>query len=391
MWMGISTTLITLMLYAKEKNPQFAVSKTLLAAVLLVSIMITGHLGGSLTHGSDYITKPLKNIFSIDTEAVATIKPIANVQDAMVYTDVIKPIFETKCYSCHGTNKQKGGLRMDDSLKLMKGGKDGVVIAPGNADASKLIKRLLLPTDNDDHMPPKEKPQPSESQLALLHWWITNGAAFNTQVKDLPQDEKIKPMLFALQTVNTETKQLSYIPAKPVEPANAHIVQQLNQKNILVLPVALNSNYLEVNFINDTLVNEPDLQLVAQLNKQLISLKLSGSNANDDLLSTVAKCSNLIRLYLDGTNITDKGLAKIVSLSNLQYLNLTHTNVTAHGLLQLKPLQDLQAVYLYQTKITQADWASLQQTFPKTVLDSGGYIVPTLTTDTTEVKVKKEY
>jgi hypothetical protein len=33
----------------------------------------------------------------------------------------------------------------------------------------------------------------------------------------------------------------------------------------------------------------------------------------------------------------------------------------------------------------------LQQAFPKTKIDSGGYIVPTLVTDTTEVKAKKEY
>ena len=68
---------------------------------------------------------------------------------------------------------------MDDSLKLMKGGKDGNVIEAGDADASEMIKRLMLPVDNDDHMPPKEKSQPTEQQIALLHWWISNGAAFD--------------------------------------------------------------------------------------------------------------------------------------------------------------------------------------------------------------------
>jgi uncharacterized membrane protein/mono/diheme cytochrome c family protein len=212
MWMGISTTFVALVLYAKEKNDQFKVNKTMLSVGLFALIMITGHLGGSLTHGSDYLSKPLKNIFSDDTVSAAAIRPIANVQEAQVYTDVIKPIFETKCFSCHGANKQKGGLRMDDSLKLMKGGKDGVVIEPGNADASEMIKRLLLPTDNEDHMPPKEKPQPTESQIALLHWWITNGAAMDKKVNQLPQDDKVKPMLLALQNVSSEIKQASDLP-----------------------------------------------------------------------------------------------------------------------------------------------------------------------------------
>ncbi len=391
MWMGIATTLVALMLYAKETNDFFKVNKTFLSVALLVLIIITGHLGGSLTHGSDYLSKPLKNIFNDDTASTAVIKPIANVQQAQVYTDVIKPIFETKCYSCHGPNKQKGKLRMDDSLKLMKGGKDGVVIESGNADASEIIKRLMLQVDNDDHMPPKEKPQPTESQIALIHWWIANGAAFDKKVNQLPQDDKIKPMLTALQNVGGEIKQASDLPSTPVEPVDANIIKQLKEKNILVLPVALNSNYVSVNFVNDTTVDNNDLQLIAQLSKQLVSLKLSGTNITDDGLKTIVQCSNLIKLFLDNTPITDEGLKNIISLINLRYLNLVNTKVSAKGISQLKTLSKLQSIYLYQTLVTKQDWPALQQLFPKTKLDSGGYTVPTLATDTTIVKAKTEY
>jgi len=58
-----------------------------------------------------------------------------------------------------------------------QGGKDGKVIEPYHADDSEMIRRLSLPVDDQDHMPPKEKPQPSESQIALLHWWISQGAS----------------------------------------------------------------------------------------------------------------------------------------------------------------------------------------------------------------------
>jgi len=391
MWMGIATALVSLMLYTKEKNSQFVISKSLLAIGLFILIMITGHLGGSLTHGSDYLTKPLKNIFSDDTLSSAVIKPIANVQEAMAYGEVVKPILETKCYGCHNSNKQKGGLRMDDSLKLMKGGKDGIVIKPGNADASEMIKRLLLPVDNDDHMPPKEKPQPSESQIALLHWWIANGATFDKKVKDLLQDEKIKPMLLALQNTSNEIKISSYLPSKPVAAADANIIKQLKDEGVLILPVAQGSNYLEVSFINDTIVDAKDLQLITQLKTQLVSLKLSNTNANDSVLVAISQCSNLIKLFINGTSISDKGLAAISKLDSLRYLNLTDTKITAQGVMQLKQMKNLQSLYLYHTSVTRNDWANLQQAFPKTKIDSGGYIVPTLATDTTEVKAKKEY
>ena len=391
MWMGIATTLVGFILYAREKNDQFKINKTLLSVALLILVALTGHLGGSLTHGSDYLTKPLGNIFNGDTALSATIKPIANVQEAQAYTDVIKPIFETKCYSCHGANKQKGKLRMDDSLKLMKGGKDGIVIEPGEADASEMMKRLMLPVDNDDHMPPKEKPQPSENQLALIHWWIANGASFNKKVNELSQDDKIKQALIALQNVSSEIKQASDLPLIPVEPVDAAIIQQLKEKNILVLPVSLSSNYVAVNFINDTIVDNNDLQLIKQLSKQLVSLKLSGTNITDDGLKTVAQCNNLIKLFLDETPVTDNGLKNLIPLTNLRYLNLVNTRVTAKGISQLKTLPKLRSVYLYKTLISKQDWPVLQQAFPKTKLDSGGYIVPTLATDTTTVKVKAAY
>jgi uncharacterized membrane protein len=96
MWMGFATTLVSFMLYAKEKNPQFAVNKKLLSIGLLVFVFVTGHLGGSLTHGSDYYTKPIANIFSHDTFSTVTIKPIPNVQEAYVYKDGVKPILTTK-------------------------------------------------------------------------------------------------------------------------------------------------------------------------------------------------------------------------------------------------------------------------------------------------------
>jgi mono/diheme cytochrome c family protein/uncharacterized membrane protein len=391
MWMAIAVTLVSLVLYAKEKNPAFAINKKILSAGLFFLLMITGHLGGSLTHGSDYLSRPLQQIFSNDTLANATIKPIANVQEAIAYTDVIAPILQTKCYSCHNANKQKGGLRMDEISLLMKGGKDGKIIKPGNADESELIKRLLLPTDNDHHMPPKEKPQVSESQVALLHWWISNNADAQKKVKDLAQTDKIKPVLIALQTVTETQKPRTDIPAAAVTKADEKIIDQLKARNIVVLPVAQNTNYLMVNFVTDSIVDKADLQLLEQLKPQLIWLKLQNSNIADDHMLPIAQLTNLTKLDLSNTFITDKGLAQLATISGLQYLNLVGTKITATGIAQLKTLKNLQWLYLYKTGYTSKDWSTVKAIFPKTTIDTGGYRVPLLKEDTTLVKepVKK--
>jgi len=391
MWMGFATTLVSFMLYAKEKNPQFAVNKKLLSIGLLAFVFVTGHLGGSLTHGSDYYTKPIANIFSHDTFSTVTIKPIPNVQEAYVYKDVVKPILTTKCYSCHGPNKQKGGLRMDDSLRLMKGGKDGIVIEPGKADASEIIKRLMLPPDDDDHMPPKEKSQPTKQQIALIHWWIANGADLAKRVKELKQPDTIKPVLLALQKAPEVKHELTDVPKTPVEQADNAVLEKLKQNGVVALPVAQSTNYLYANFVTDSVVTDDVLKSLLQLKKQLIWLNLANTTANDSTLATVAQLNNLTRLHLENTFVSDKGLLQLKNLSNLQYLNLVGTKITSQGVIQLKSLPRLQQLYLYQTNISRNDFATIKNVFRKTYIDSGGYIVPTLATDTTEVKAKKEY
>ena len=59
--------------------------------------------------------------------------------------------------------------------------------------------------------------------------------------------------------------------------------------------------------------------------------------------------------------------------------------------MQLKTLPRLRQLYLYQTNINKNDFAAIKNVFAKTYIDSGGYVVPTFATDTTEVKEKKEY
>ena len=389
-WMGIGVAVFSLLFFLKVSKFRIPVNEKILAAGLLLLIFVAGHLGGSLTHGSDYLTKPLADVFGRDSVPDTIIKPLPNVQDAYVYRDVIRPIFQTRCYGCHGAKKQKGKLRLDDSLWLMKGGKDGKVIEPGNAQGSELIKRLLLPVDNEDHMPPKEKPQPSESQITLLKWWISQGADFNKKVEELQRPDQINHLLLALQRENIPEKKTMDIPEEKVDQADGSILDKIKQQGIVVLPVAQNSNWLMADFVTDQEISNEVLHWLPDLKKQLIWLKMAGTNINDRDMAVIAQLENLRWLNLQNTSITDKGLASVQTLVHLQYLNLVGTKVTVQGVLQLKRLKSLHSLYLYRTNISRAEWPALQMAFPKTRIDSGGYLVPMLVTDTIVVKAKKE-
>jgi hypothetical protein len=382
MWMGISLAIVSMFLYMKVARSEFDIVYKILAFSVLVLIFITGHLGGSLTHGSDYISFN----FNADKTDTIKIKPLANVQEVKVYDSVVRPIFQTKCYSCHSSKRQKGGLRLDKYDLILKGGKDGNVVMPNNPDNSDLIKRLLLPDEDDKHMPPREKPQPDDKQIALLHWWIENGMDTIKKVKELPQPEPIKGYLVALQVGHEEKKLPANVPTTPVEKADSVAIQKLKDKGVIVLPVSQNNNYLSANFVTASNVADKDVALLLSIKKQLVWLKCGNTKITDSALSFIAQCTNLTFLQLNNTSITDKGLQKLSSLKQLQSLNLVGTNITVTGLSALKNLKQLQSIYLYQTKIKKEDWAQLQKMFPKTLLDSGGYNVPLFPNDTVVLK-----
>jgi mono/diheme cytochrome c family protein/uncharacterized membrane protein len=382
-WFGIATAIVSIVAYylAKKNNKQL--KWAMLVMVLL--IVITGHLGGSITHGSDYLTKA----FSSGGEGGGDIKrkPIADIQNAVVYKDMIQPIMEARCYGCHGPNKQKGKLRLDEPGHILKGGEDGKVIIAGKPGESDLIERLLLSKDDDDHMPPKEKPQLSQQDIDLLHWWVSNGADFNKKANEFVQTEKIKPVLHALQTGGVVSENnLSDIPAKEAGEADEKIIAKLKERGVAVSQVAANSNYLSVNFVTVDSVTANDLALLQSVKKQLVWLKLGNSTISDKDLSSLSKLSLLTRLYLEKTEVTDNGLEQLKTLTELQYLNLSGTKISAAGLEKLKGLKNLKQIYLYQTDIKGKEWTQLKSNFPNTKIDTGGYIVPILASDTVELK-----
>src|SRR6266567_5919891 len=88
----------------------------------------------------------------------------------------IRPIFANNFYKCHSqqAEKVKGGLLLDTREGLLKGGKIGPGIVPGNPDRSLLIEAVRY-TNADLQMPPKGE-KLSEAQVADLVAWVKMGA-----------------------------------------------------------------------------------------------------------------------------------------------------------------------------------------------------------------------
>ena len=93
------------------------------------------------------------------------------------YTTKVKPIFDANCARCHGGTNHRGGLNIDTRQGLLKGGHDGPVVVPGDPANSLLIKLIRHegPVDDPGPMPPN-KPQISDTDIAIVTQWVKAGA-----------------------------------------------------------------------------------------------------------------------------------------------------------------------------------------------------------------------
>ncbi len=94
----------------------------------------------------------------------------------------IAPLFERACVSCHGAEKEKSGLRLDDRRLALRGGDEGPAILPGN-NAESLLIRLVSGVDPDRLMPPKGD-RLSDQDIQLLRAWIDQGAVWPAASSD---------------------------------------------------------------------------------------------------------------------------------------------------------------------------------------------------------------
>ena len=88
----------------------------------------------------------------------------------------VKPILSSRCYSCHGPDKQQNGLRLDVRDDALRGGDHGKAIVSGDAGASLIIKHVTG-ADGKKVMPP-EFDRLTDAQVAVLKAWIQQGAVW---------------------------------------------------------------------------------------------------------------------------------------------------------------------------------------------------------------------
>src|SRR5258707_6214590 len=83
-----------------------------------------------------------------------------------------KAVLDAKCMACHG-DARMSDLDLREPASILKGGKRGPAVVPGNAEASLLYKAVRR--EGELQMPPGKTPL-STTEIGALRDWIKAGA-----------------------------------------------------------------------------------------------------------------------------------------------------------------------------------------------------------------------
>ena len=144
----------------------------------------------------------------------------------------VRPLLSSRCFKCHSSKKQKGGLRLDLRATALKGGDSGAAIEPGKSAESRLV--LMVGGKAKKRMPPSGDALSAE-QVGVLRAWIDQGA---TWPEDPAGSAGIESDHWSLRPVRKpaapEVKDKGWVK----NPIDAFVLEKLQEKGLRPRPAA---------------------------------------------------------------------------------------------------------------------------------------------------------
>lgn len=385
-WLGVGVAVGSLAAWILERLaraeaalPSAETGYVVVLVVTVGTLGVTGHLGGTLTHGSGFLTQHLPasaQSWMGGSPARAQEVPVP-VDSALVYGNLVRPILQDRCVECHGPNKTEGDLRLDTRQHIEEGGESGPALEPGAPSQSELLKRVTLPLYHDDVMPPEDHDPLSVERVELLRWWIANGASFDATVAELKEEPPPPPVQTVLTRLSRPRDEIETgIYAEEVASPDSSVLDELAAAPVRIRKVAQDEPFLQVEVRPS--IDTVDAALLRQLEglaPQVAWLDLSGTVVPASALEVVGTFPHLTRLYLRRATIEEAGLQALENSSFLTYLNLVDSNVSDEGLARLASVSSLGTLYLWRTAVTDAGVDSLQARSSGLAVNRGATLV----------------
>jgi uncharacterized membrane protein/mono/diheme cytochrome c family protein len=337
--------------------------------VMLLLVSLTGHYGGKLTHGSTFLQEYAPSFLRSLIGAAARRPPITSVAAADPYLDVVQPLLELRCGTCHNDEKRNGGFSVGGYDSTLAGGDTGRAVVPGNVEASELLYRVGLSRDDEAFMPAEGKTPLSAEQVALLHWWVSAGAPRDTTVGAVGVNTEVERLLAAQLGLGGTPSAAGAGSAA----ADSRLVADLFAAGLLARQVSQSDARLVVSVSSPgTALDAPALAALRAAAGEIVDLNLGDTALDDSGLAAIGALPAATHLRLARNRLTDGSLATLATLPNVKYLNLYgNTGVTDAGIETLAAIPTLRELYLWQTGVSAEGAADLRARKSELRIDIG--------------------
>lgn len=349
----------------------FRFSKSFNRSVNLTTIlllMITGHFGGEMTHGQNYLFENLPYVQKKISVIPLSEAKRSETDSLFVFEDLVYPVLEEKCMACHNQNRAYGGLNMSALETMVKGGNSGAGIQNGKPFESLIYKRVSFPHDHPKFMPPSGVPL-SYDQIATLEWWIDNGAEKQMPVTLARNDAKIQ-RLMELQ-YGLDLREKTYLETLVLASPTPEELKTIQGEEYIWRFLNPEQSFLDLKFTKKK-IETNDLLKIQSIKKNVTWLNLTDCMLNDNHLSYLSDFPNLTRLKIQKNPlVTNKGIEALQNLENLTELNLYGTRVSNAALNTLGQMESLKKLFLWNTRITAKAIADFKAQHPDVEVIAG--------------------
>jgi uncharacterized membrane protein len=376
LWTGTATGIgavatAVLRAFARERpdGPRLGRAASVSLAATCATLMVAGHAGGTLTHGEEYLTEhapaPLRRLVGLPVRRDRAREPLLVVAERELFDGVVLRTLEDHCLECHDATRRKGELRLDSHEAILRGGESGAAIAPADQEKSELLRRVRLPLESDEHMPPLGEPQPDADEISVLAWWIERGAPERGTVAALEVPRDVRAAI-ERSLPERERRALLELQRRLAAEQDAVLAGLRGKIPGSLRPITPGERALEYTAaIAGRGFGDAELAELRAVGDQLVWMDLSRTDVTDAGLAPLAEMPRLRHLDLRDTGVGDPAVDALAGSRALETLSLYGTGLTDAGLIRLQSLPALRRVYVGGTSVTEAGMARLREARPE--------------------------
>ena len=208
-----------------------------------------------------------------------------------------RPFLSNHCVSCHGEEKQEGGLKLTSLAEMLNGGDSGPAIVPGKPDESLLVSAIHY---DSFEMPPSGKLDAEET--SRIETWIQQGAPWPRDIvlrKPSPIDDDARAW-WCFQPIANPTAPRVDDPAWSQNPIDQFVLAKLTAAGLS--PSTEASREILVRRLHFSITGLPPSESVLD---SIAKPEFDSAALIDQLLDSDAYGENQARYWLDLVRYAD--------------------------------------------------------------------------------------